>query len=105
MDKFAFDLPKGITMTAPGFYGPQGRNVRSQNIYPDLIKNANSFEISGRNISNLEMETAGIYALSNMFGHHAISINAILASRVNESFSKNPQQIVDNAIKLILDRI
>lgn len=105
MDKFAFDLPKGITMTAPGFYGPQGRNVRSQNIYPDLIKNANSFEISGRNITNLEMETAGIYALSNMFGHHAISINAILASRVNEAFSKNPQQIVDNAIKLILDRI
>jgi uridine phosphorylase len=51
------------------------------------------------------METAGIYALSNMFGHHAISINAILASRVNEAFSKNPQQIVDNAIKLILDRI
>lgn len=105
MEKFAFDLPKGITMTVPGFYGPQGRNVRSQNIYPDLIKNANSFEISGRNITNLEMETAGIYALSNMFGHHAISINAILASRVNEAFSKNPQQIVDNAIKLILDRI
>ncbi|MBV2226894.1 nucleoside phosphorylase [Sphingobacterium sp. NPDC055346] len=105
LDQFAFDLPKGITMTAPGFYGPQGRNVRSNNIYPDLIKNANSFEISGRNITNLEMETAGIYALSNMFGHHAISINAILASRVSESFSNNPQEIVDKAIRLVLERI
>ena len=92
-------------MTAPGFYGPQGRNVRSNNIYPDLIKNANSFEISGRNITNLEMETAGIYALSNMFGHHAISINAILASRVSESFSKNPQEIVDKAIRLVIERL
>jgi len=105
LDKFAFDLPKGITMTAPGFYGPQGRNMRSQNTYPDLIKKANSFEISGRNITNLEMETAGIYALSNMFGHHAISINAILASRVNESFCENPQEIVDKAIQLIIERI
>jgi len=105
LDKYAFDLPKGITMTAPGFYGPQGRNVRSQNIYPDLIRSANSFDIFGRNITNLEMETAGIYALSNMFGHHAISINAILASRVNESFCKNPQEIVDKAIRLVIDRL
>ncbi|MGM1430624.1 nucleoside phosphorylase [Sphingobacterium lactis] len=105
LEQFAFDLPKGITMTAPGFYGPQGRMVRSQNTYPDLIKKANSFEIFGRHLTNLEMETAGIYALANMFGHHAISINAILASRVNETFSTNPQEVVDKAIRLVLDRL
>ncbi|MCI0919865.1 nucleoside phosphorylase [Sphingobacterium rhinopitheci] len=104
LKQFAQDLPKGITMTAPGFYGPQGRCVRSHNVYPNLIQKANSFVVDGRQITNLEMETAGIYALSNMFGHHAISINAILASRVKEEFSDNPQQVVDGAIRYILDR-
>lgn len=105
LEKFAFDIPKGITMTAPGFYGPQGRCVRSHNVYPDLIQRAGSFAVNGRQITNLEMETAGIYALCNMFGHHAISINAILASRVKEEFSSNPQEVVNKAIRFILDRI
>ncbi|GGH26470.1 phosphorylase [Sphingobacterium alkalisoli] len=105
MKKIAMELPHGITMTAPGFYGPQGRSVRSHNVYPDLIKTANHFSIDGRQITNLEMETAGIYALANMFGHHAISINAILASRVNEQFCENPQEIIDRAIRWVLDRI
>ncbi len=105
LNKLASDLPKGITMTAPGFYGPQGRCVRSKNMYPDLIKRANSFVVGEKQITNLEMETAGIYALANMFGHHAISINAILASRVKDEFSENPQEVVDDAIKYILDRI
>ncbi len=103
--KFAFDMPKGVTMTAPGFYGPQGRSLRTNNSYPQLIKHANQFAVGQRKITNLEMETAGIYALSNMLGHHAISINAILASRVQEAFCENPQEIIDKAIKMVLDRI
>lgn len=105
LKKFAQELPKGITMTAPGFYGPQGRCVRSHNMYPDLISMANSFNSKGKKITNLEMETAGIYALANMFGHHAISINAILASRVNEEFSQNPAEVIDQAIRFVLDRL
>lgn len=105
LSQFASQLPKGITMTAPGFYGPQGRCVRSHNVYPDLIQQAKSFSIDGMSITNLEMETAGIYALSNMFGHNAISINAILASRVSDEFSINPAEIVDQAIRYVLDRI
>jgi len=105
LKKFAFDLPIGITMTAPGFYGPQGRSLRTKNVYPNLIKEANLFTVMDRNITNIEMETAGIYSLCNMLGHHAISINAILASRVVESFSQNPHAIIDKAIRLILDRI
>ena len=105
LNKIAYDMPKGITMTAPGFYGPQGRNLRSKNVYPNLIKQANSFQFGNKQITNLEMETAGIYAMSNMLGHEAISINAILASRVQESFCNNPQEIVDNAIKLVLERL
>lgn len=105
LEQFASNLPKGITMTAPGFYGPQGRCVRSHNVYPDLIQQAKSFSLDELSITNLEMETAGIYALSNMFGHHAISINAILASRVQDKFCSNPAEVVDGAIRYVLDRI
>ncbi|QBQ42259.1 nucleoside phosphorylase [Sphingobacterium psychroaquaticum] len=105
LQQFATDLPKGITMTAPGFYGPQGRSVRSVNVYPDLIQRANSFRVNGRSITNLEMETAGIYALANMFGHHALSVNAILASRLSDTFSSNPKEIVENAIRYVLTKI
>lgn len=105
LKQIATDLPKGITMTAPGFYAPQGRQIRSNNIYPNLIHQANSIEIAGKRMTNLEMETAGIYALCNMFGHNALSINAILASRVNEKFSTNPADIVDQAIRYVLDRL
>lgn len=105
LNKLATDLPKGVTMTAPGFYGPQGRCVRSHNVYPNLIEMASSFNCQGRVITNLEMETAGIYALANMFGHHALSINAILASRVSDEFSDNPSAVIDQAIRFVLDRL
>lgn len=106
LDQFASELALGITMTAPGFYGPQGRSVRSHNMYPDLIHKASSFVTGdGRHITNLEMETAGIYALSNMFGHHALSINAILASRLDEEFCPNPAEVIDRAIQYVLNRI
>ena len=105
LNQIAINLPKGITMTAPGFYAPQGRSVRSANAYPDLIQRVNAFKIKGRLITNLEMETAGIYALANMFGHHALSINAILASRVTEDFSNNPKEIIDQTIRYVLDRL
>lgn len=102
--QYAHDLPQGVTMTAPGFYAPQGRNVRSENTFPNLIQLANTFQSEDLRITNLEMETAGIYALSRMFGHHALSINAILASRVAGHFSAEPEKVVDRAIKLVLER-
>lgn len=105
LDRIAFDLPKGITLTAPGFYAPQGRCVRSKNTVPNFIDLINSFEYKGQRFANLEMETAGIYALANMFGHQALSINAILASRVDGRFSSAPEEVVDKAIQLVLQRI
>ncbi|MGE8430285.1 MAG: nucleoside phosphorylase [Sphingobacterium sp.] len=105
LDRFAFDLPKGVTLTAPGFYAPQGRIVRSTNTIPNFIYLINSFQYKGQRFTNLEMETAGIYALANMFGHQALSINAILASRVDGRFSSAPEEVVDKAIQLILERI
>ena len=105
MQQIAPELAQGITVTAPGFYAPQGRQVRAAAKFPDLIAQLGSFNKDGFRITNLEMETAGIYALAKTLGHRAVSINAILASRVKHAFSKNPQVIVDRAIQHVLERI
>ncbi|WP_293947364.1 MULTISPECIES: nucleoside phosphorylase [unclassified Sphingobacterium] len=105
LERIAFDLQKGMTLTAPGFYGPQGRSLRSDNTIPDLIPLINSFKYSDLRLTNLEMETAGIYALASMLGHQAVSINAILASRVAGKFSSDPEAVVEKAIQLVLERI
>jgi len=105
MKSIADGMEKGMTVTAPGFYAPQGRQVRAQNGIPNFIGLLNSFNYQDYRITNLEMETAGIYALARILGHKAISINAILASRVNFQFSKDPNAVVDEAIKLVLERI
>lgn len=99
------DLPKGITVTAPGFYAPQGRKVRAKNAVPDLISTLKSFSWGKYRLTNLEMETAGIYALANALGHKALSVNAILASRVNLEFSNDPGKVVDDAIQMVLNRL
>ncbi|MET4137725.1 nucleoside phosphorylase [Pedobacter sp. UYP1] len=98
-------MEQGITVTAPGFYAPQGRQVRAQNAVPNFIQKLNTFSYENYRITNLEMETAGIYALAKVLGHRALSVNAILASRVNYQFSKDPNSVVDKAIKLVLERI
>ncbi|MFP5081603.1 nucleoside phosphorylase [Pedobacter sp. JCM 36344] len=99
------DLTTGITVTAPGFYAPQGRKVRAVNSISNLIPMLNSFQYGDVRLTNLEMETAGIYSLSRVFGHQALSINAILASRVNFEFSKDSSNVIEQAIKLVLGRL
>jgi len=99
------NMHHGITITAPGFYAPQGRMVRAKNSIPDFISLINSFNSNQHRITNLEMETAGIYALAKVLGHKALSVNAILASRVKFEFSSNPNKVVEDAIKMVLERI
>lgn len=99
------DMEQGITATAPGFYAPQGRQVRAKNAVPDLISQLNSFNEGKHRITNLEMETAGIYALAKALGHKALSVNAILASRVKFEFSSEPNKIVEKAIQMVLERL
>lgn len=98
-------LPKGITITAPGFYAPQGRQVRTENVMPDLMDIIQNFNSGGQRITNLEMETAGIYGLAASLGHKAISFNVILANRVTQTFSKQPAKIMDHYIKQLLEKI
>lgn len=98
-------MEQGITVTAPGFYAPQGRQVRAKNAVPNFIELLNTFQHGKYRITNLEMETAGIYALAKALGHKALSVNAILASRVNFEFSKTPDKVVDKAIRMVLDKL
>ena len=105
LEKIGKDLPRGITVTAPGFYAPQGRELRAKNSIPGLIDLLRSFSSGKNRITNLEMETAGIYALAKTLGHKALSVNAILASRVKFEFSSNPAKIINEAIQLVINRL
>lgn len=105
MASIGMNLNRGITLTAPGFYAPQGREIRIKNSFPHFIQLIQAFSSGKQRISNLEMETAGIYALSKTLGHKALSVNAILASRLSYKFSSDPQKIINKAIELVLDRI
>jgi len=105
ISKLGHDTLQGITFTAPGFYAPQGREVRAHTAHPEFMTALQQFSLNGQRITNLEMETAGIYGLSSVLGHRAISFNVILANRSTLTFSKQPEKIVDNYIRQLLERI
>ena len=96
---------KGITATAGGFYGPQGRVLRLGLQDADLNHKIDSFHFNGIRITNLEMETSAIYGLSKLLGHNACSLNAIIANRADGSFSKNPGKIVAELIEYTLEKL
>ena len=96
---------KGMTATAGGFYGPQGRVLRLALQDTDLNSKIDSFNFNGTRVTNLEMETSAIYGLSKLLGHHACSMNAIIANRANGTFSKNPKKVVEDLILYTLDKL
>jgi uridine phosphorylase len=102
---FDAEVHKGVTATAGGFYGPQGRVLRLPLEDDSLNKKMDDFNFNGIRITNLEMETAVIYGMSKLLGHHALSLNAIIANRANGTFSKNPGQTVERLIKYTLHKL
>jgi uridine phosphorylase len=88
----------GITVTCPGFYGPQGRVLRLGLAQPELIDRLTSFAYGPHRITNFEMETAGIYGLGKLLGHHCLSLSAIVANRVVKEFSKDGDAAVKRLI-------
>jgi uridine phosphorylase len=98
-------MHKGITATAGGFYGPQGRILRLQIQDANLNSKMDEFEFENQKITNLEMETAAIYGLSALLGHHAISLNAIIANRALGTFSEDPYKAVDELIIYTLEKL
>lgn len=99
------DIHKGITATAGGFYGPQGRVLRLGIQDSNLNSKMDSFNFNGNRVTNLEMETAAIYGLSALLGHNALSMNAIIANRASGTFSADPYAAVNNLITYTLDKI
>ncbi len=104
LNKFS-DLTNGITATCCGFYGPQGRMLRGEIKTPNLIERLNKINHNGIRVSNFEMETAAIYGLSKLFGHEALSVNAIVANRITHEFSKDAQQTIDKTIRKVLETL
>ena len=105
LERFEKHYAKGTTVTACGFYGPQGRMLRAKNEFKDFANVINQFRHKHFRISNLEMETAGIYGFGKLLGHQCLSINAILADRMGQRFSTNPKKIIDKMIEQSLDII
>ena len=105
-NKFDSDqIHKGITGTAGGFYGPQGRVLRLDIQDPSLNSKMDSFSFKGVRMANLEMETSAIYGLGKLMGHNCLSLNAIIANRANGTFSADPYKAVDALIQYALGKL
>ena len=104
--KLASDIMlEGMTITAGGFYGPQGRTLRLAPQDPEFIHKMNSFNYESLRVTNIEMETSAIYGLSKLLGHHACSMNAIIANRSTGQFSKHPETVIEKLILYTLNRL
>ncbi|MBN2681731.1 MAG: nucleoside phosphorylase [Bacteroidales bacterium] len=95
----------GITISAPGFYGPQGRELRLKTAYRNLNDQIESFEFEGRKITNFEMECSAIYGLSSLLGHNAVTLCAIIANRVSKTISMDYKKTVVKLIEYTLEKI
>jgi uridine phosphorylase len=105
-DKLASDkIFTGITGTAGGFYGPQGRILRLAIQDNDLNNKIDSFDFNGIQVTNLEMETSAIYGLAKLLGHKAVSMNCIIANRANGTFSDDPYKAVEGLIEYTLNKL
>ncbi len=102
---FVEGFHQGITVTCPGFYGPQGRVLRLALQYPDLVNLLPTFRYGNHRISNFEMETSGIYGLGKLLNHYCLSLNAIVANRVLQTFSKDSTKAIENLIIKTLETL
>ena len=99
------EMHKGMTATAGGFYGPQGRVLRLPLFDASLNEKMDTFSYKDFRITNFEMETSVIYGLSKLLGHNALSLNAIIANRPNGTFSKDPKKVIENLIQYTLNKL
>lgn len=105
INKVGFDLIKGITATAPGFYGPQGRKLRLSPWVEDFNQQLTDFKHGENRITNFEMETSALYGLGALLGHQTCTVCAIIANRVAKQYSKNYHVAVEQLIQLVLERL
>jgi uridine phosphorylase len=99
------DFVSGITATAPGFYGPQGRMLRLTPAFLDLNEKLSAFNYKNLRITNFEMETSALYGLGQMLGHSTCTVCAIIANRMRKEYSRDYQTTVDQLIDIVLERL
>lgn len=100
---FAQGFHQGITATCPGFYGPQGRILRLGLSNPNLNERLTDFRFGNHRITNFEMETSAIFGLGRLLGHNCLALNAIVANRIKQRFSKDGKAAVESLIKKFLE--
>lgn len=96
---------QGMTATANGFYGPQGRQLRLQPSVPDLNERLNKFSFNGHRITNFEMETSALFGLGKALGHECATVCAIIANRYRQEYSKNHDLTIEKLIAFLLERL
>ena len=104
-EKISEGMFKGITATAPGFYGPQGRVLRLELRKPDINSSLESFNHNSLSVTNFEMETSALYGLGKMLGHQTATVCAIIANRYNKTYSKDYKVTVGKLIEVLLERL
>jgi uridine phosphorylase len=103
LEKLDDNFLKGLTLTCPGFYAHQGREVRLKPRFDQMIERLSALTIDGKKLTNFEMETAGYYAMGELLGHQMLSLNAIVANRPLKQFDPEADKTVDRLIQLVLD--
>lgn len=105
MQKIAYDMINGMTMSAPGFYAPQNRLVRCRQSHPEYKKLIESFDYNGIRFSNMEMECSALYGLSHIFGHQALTCCMIIANRVTGDFLSDYVRNMEDFIETVISRM
>ena len=104
MEKIAGDMMQGITATAPGFFGPQGRELRAELAFPEMNERMTSFAYNTHRITNFEMETSALYGLGKVLGHETLTVCLIIGNRISRQFSQNYKPLMEKLTLLVLER-
>ena len=104
-DKLAEGYYQGVTATAPGFYGPQGRTLRMHLTYPENNSKIENFEYQGWRVCNFEMESSALYGLGKMMGHNCLTVCVVIANRVTEKFTTDYHPYVRKLVENTLVRL
>ena len=104
MEKIAGDMMQGITATAPGFFGPQGRELRAELAFPEMNERLTSFAFNNHRITNFEMETSALYGLGKVLGHETLTVCLIIGNRISRQFSQNYKPLMEKLTLIVLER-
>ena len=99
------DMVRGCTISAVGFYGPQGREVRARLMEPELNHRIEAFDYQGHRITNYEMESAALQGLARILGHRAMTVCSIIANRVATEANTNYKTAVNDLVAVVVDRL